>query len=106
MWAFDNVGLLKPTEFHYAENQDKPFTDKELAFFVKLEDILDQLRLSQLFGLIRYPGDDFSGSCEFTEGTANINLSPGDMSGYLPYCCCTCNASTEDHAHGTHVYTT
>lgn len=83
MWAFDKDGLLKPIEFRYAEKQDEPWTEKELAFAAKFKATLDTLNLSHLFGLARYPGDDFAGSCEITEGTANINLKPEDVSGHL-----------------------
>jgi hypothetical protein len=80
LWAFDDDGLLKPTEFRYAEKQDAPWTEKELAFSVKLKELLSQRGLDKKFGLARYPGDDFSGSCEITLGNANINLKPDDVS--------------------------
>ncbi|KAF2741719.1 hypothetical protein M011DRAFT_454412 [Sporormia fimetaria CBS 119925] len=120
VWAFDDDGLLKPTEFRYAEKQDAPWTEKEHAFIVKLKELLSQRGLDKKFGLARYPGDNFGGSCEITEGNANINLKPEDYPPDLVHiptiwffsaplwqrgCRCTCNANAPNHPHGTHVYT-
>ena len=42
--------------------------------------LLDSLEIPDLFGLCRYPGDDFEGLSEITRGKANINLKPADVS--------------------------
>ncbi|KAG9249727.1 uncharacterized protein F5Z01DRAFT_678458 [Emericellopsis atlantica] len=83
MWSFDDGGLLRPTEFYYSETQDGSFTDKDLEFIEKFKAELALRGLDDLFGLARYPGDHFDGSCEFTQGRANINLQPKDYPAIL-----------------------
>ncbi|KAI0435568.1 hypothetical protein F4803DRAFT_309024 [Xylaria telfairii] len=121
LWAFDEDGLLKPTEFHYAEKQDAPLSQEALNFIVKFKTELDKRGLTKIVGLARYPGDDFQGSCEITLGRSNVNLKPEDYPADLKHiptiwffseglwkrgCRCTCNASGENHPHGAHVITT
>ncbi|KAK5738258.1 hypothetical protein LTR17_006135 [Elasticomyces elasticus] len=81
MWAFDREdGLLKPTEFRYTKQADDiTFGREELDFLLELKGKLDELGLLHLFGVARYPGDEFPGSCEITQGMTNINLQPKDM---------------------------
>ncbi|CEJ81040.1 hypothetical protein VHEMI01192 [[Torrubiella] hemipterigena] len=79
MWAFDEDGLLRPTEYHYSAIIVDGFDQKELEFLAKLKPELDMRGLANLFGVARYPGDNFRGSCEFTQGRANINLQPKDV---------------------------
>lgn len=79
MWSFDDKGLLRPTKFYYSETEDGSFTKKDLDFIAKLKAELSLRRLDNVFGLARYPGDNFDGSCEFTQGRANINLQPKDV---------------------------
>src|SRR6266566_4215721 len=79
MWAFDDDGLLKPTEFRYSEKEDSGFTVEDLEFIVRFKAELAERGLKTVFRLARYPGDDFDGSCEFTQGRANINLQPKDV---------------------------
>ncbi|ATY64602.1 hypothetical protein A9K55_004765 [Cordyceps militaris] len=117
MWAFDDAGLLRPTEYHYSETQDADFTHQDLEFFAKFKAELALRNLADIFGLARYPGDDFEGSCEFTQGRANINLQPHDYPAILKAistvwffseplwkrgCNCKCNANADDHPH-THL---
>ncbi|KAH8745787.1 hypothetical protein F5883DRAFT_263645 [Diaporthe sp. PMI_573] len=117
MWAFDDEGLLRPTEFHYSETQDSDFTDKDLEFIAKLKTELNLRGLTHVFGLARYPGDKFDGSCEFTQGRANINLQPKDYPAVLQAfsaiwffseplwkrgCTCKCNDVAAGHPHAGH----
>ncbi|KAI0147290.1 hypothetical protein GGR57DRAFT_505752 [Xylariaceae sp. FL1272] len=121
VWAFDRDGLLKPTEFRYAEKQDPPLSQAALEFIIKFKSELDKRGLTNTVGLARYPGEDFQGSCEFTMGRSNVNLKPADYPADLKHiptiwffseglwqrgCRCTCNASTDDHEHGQHIITT
>ncbi|KAI0187152.1 hypothetical protein F4808DRAFT_447019 [Astrocystis sublimbata] len=121
LWSFDDDGLLRPTEFRYAEKQDAPLPQKALIFIAKFRAELDKRDLTKLVGLARYPGDEFQGSCEFSMGRSNINLKPEDYPADLKHiptiwffseglwkrgCRCTCNASSDDHPHGQHVITT
>lgn len=81
LWAFDQDGLLKPTEFRYTKQKDDiTFGQKELEFVTQLKEKLEQFGLTKLFGLARYPGDDFPGSCEITQGMSSVNLRPQDVS--------------------------
>lgn len=79
MWAFDREGLLRPTEYRYSAMIDDKFDSNELEFLAKLKAELASRGLAHVFGLARYPGDNFEGSCEFTQGRANINLHPKDV---------------------------
>ncbi|KAF2240344.1 hypothetical protein BU26DRAFT_498111 [Trematosphaeria pertusa] len=113
-------GKLVPTEFRYSKGHKLEIGEKELAFAAKLMAELDKLGLRQLFGLREYPGDDFEGTCEITEGLANINLKPKDYPDGLVQtdtawyfsetirkrgCRCTCDNRTDPHGHGAHVIT-
>lgn len=117
MWAFDEEGLLRPIEFRYSETQDGNFTDENLKFIAKFRAELALRGLDNVFGLSRYPGDSFTGSCEFTQGRANINLQPEDYPAVLKAfstiwffseplwkrgCTCKCNETSGDHPHMGH----
>lgn len=83
MWSFDKKGQLRPTEFHYSETEDGNFTSEDLKFIAQFKIEIDRRKLTNVFGLARYPGDNFDGSCEFTQGRTNINLRPEDVK-YIP----------------------
>ncbi|PNP51701.1 hypothetical protein THARTR1_07698 [Trichoderma harzianum] len=117
IWAFDDEGLLRPTEFHYSETQDIDFTDKDFEFIATFKDQLALRGLTNIFGLARYPGDNFDGSCEFTQSRANINLQPKDYPETLQAfptiwffseplwerrCICKCNEVSRGHPHTGH----
>ncbi|OAQ98534.1 hypothetical protein LLEC1_02773 [Akanthomyces lecanii] len=117
MWAFDSQGLLRPTEYRYSTMTDGTFEGNELEFAAKLKAELASRGLFHLFGLARYPGDNFAGSCEFTQGRANINLHPKDYPDDLRAfstiwffspplwerkCSCKCNEVSKDHSHQGH----
>ncbi|KEY64857.1 hypothetical protein S7711_03855 [Stachybotrys chartarum IBT 7711] len=121
IWGFDRDGVLRPTEFYYSEKMDNPLSENALRFIAKFKTLLDSMDLTESLGLAHYPGDDFQGTCEFTQGRANINLKPKDYPTDLKHtptvwyfsqplwtrgCRCTCNANTTNHDHGRHVYTT
>lgn len=67
-------------EFHYAveeEEDDGPNEPSNSGYsdIVKFfEDVLHEEDAVGLFGSAKYPGDDFTGCVEFTEGRANINF--------------------------------
>ena len=81
LWSFDDGGLLRPTEFTYPKRADdgSTFGYKELGFLFKLLKKLEEYGLSKTLGIALYPGDDFAGTCEITQGEANINLHPDDV---------------------------
>ncbi|KAE9566761.1 hypothetical protein CGMCC3_g17072 [Colletotrichum fructicola] len=120
VWAFDKDGVLRPTEFRYSGSEDAQLSSAAMEFVDRFKTLLKDLGLIGFLGLSRYPGDDFQGSCEITNGRANINLEPQDYPKDLVHiptiwyfstelwqrgCRCTCNGNSEDHGHGVHVYT-
>ncbi|KFA80609.1 hypothetical protein S40288_10004 [Stachybotrys chartarum IBT 40288] len=119
-WAFDEKNVLRPIEFRYSEVQDEALNETHLEFITKFKEELFRRGLSSMFGLVRYPGDNFSGSCEFTQGRANINLQPEDYPPDLRAfsttwfyaeplwrrgCTCKCNEASDDHSHIGHRVT-
>ena len=79
MWAFDEKGILRPTEFRHSDTLDRKWTEKDLDFIATFKRELKLRGLGNAFRLARYPGDDFVVSCEFTQGRANVNLGPEDV---------------------------
>ena len=79
VWSFSTDGSLKPTEFRYSNENPAIMGHSELAFIAKFKTLLDKHNLTDVFGLARYPGDDFQGTCEITIGNVNINLQPDDV---------------------------
>jgi hypothetical protein len=49
------------------------------AFLEEFTQVLLEKRIDGLFGLCRYPGDDFKGRVEITQGRSNINLKFKDV---------------------------
>lgn len=45
----------------------------------RFQELLFEHKVTQSFGLCRYPGDDFNGLREITHGRASINLKPNDV---------------------------
>ncbi|KAH0593436.1 hypothetical protein MHUMG1_08893 [Metarhizium humberi] len=82
-WLISENDDCLPYEFYYSpkENEEDDSPNKpEYGEFVKsFNQILRQNDALGLFGLCRYPGDDFQGRVEITEGRANINLNPNDV---------------------------
>ena len=76
---------MLPYEFHYSPDDDvneedgTPDNPKYSAFIKSFNQLLREKDALGLFGLCRYPGDDFEGRVEITEGRANINLRPNDV---------------------------
>lgn len=81
IWAVSSDGDFKPTEFYFSEMKGLAIGEKELRFMKLFQALLHELKVTQSFGLCRYPGDDFNGLCEITHGRANINLKPNDVRG-------------------------
>ncbi|GAO19842.1 uncharacterized protein UV8b_04509 [Ustilaginoidea virens] len=117
MWSFDDKGVLRPIEFYYSEAHDGNFAEKDLELIAKFKTELALRGLDNVFGLVRYPGDKFDGSCEFSQGRANINLQPKDYPAVLKAfstiwffseplwkrgCTCKCNEVSSDHPHTGH----
>lgn len=83
LWGLTQEGLLQPYEFEFAPNKQEPvnFSKQEYReFFTKLSCFLKEMKVERLFGLVKYPGDDWEGVYEITEGRANINIQPQDVS--------------------------
>ncbi len=87
-WLLTADGAIRPYEFYYASVRDEA-TELDLAntdqraFFDAFKELLRKYNAEGLWGLCRYPGDDFPGRVEVTEGRANINLRPEDVSDHL-----------------------
>lgn len=81
-WFVSEDDECLPYEFYYSPRDDKDDSPNqpEYSDFVKsFNQLLRQKDAFGLFGLCRYPGDDFEGRVEITEGRANINLHPNDV---------------------------
>lgn len=88
-WTVTADAACQPFEFEYSLDDDdcemELLADPKVATFVnEFADLLYKEGLVGLFGLCRYPGDDFKGRVEVTEGRANINLRPDDVSFSFP----------------------
>ncbi|GMG10430.1 unnamed protein product [Aspergillus oryzae] len=81
IWAVSSDGAFKQTEFYFSEEKGLTIGEKELRFMKRFQELLREHKVTQSFGLCRYPGDDFNGLCEITHGRANINLKPNDVRG-------------------------
>ncbi|KAL2071340.1 hypothetical protein VTL71DRAFT_12575 [Oculimacula yallundae] len=82
-WLLTADGGIRPYEFYYTSVRDEATEPDlanadQLAFFDALKTLLRKYNAEGLWGLCRYPGDDFPGRVEVTEGRANINLMPED----------------------------
>ncbi|KAF2684436.1 hypothetical protein K458DRAFT_388906 [Lentithecium fluviatile CBS 122367] len=88
-WFISENDDCLPYEFSYSpdENADDedslPDNPKYSAFIKSFNQILREKDALGLFGLCRYPGDDFEGRVEITEGRANINFHPKDAPKHL-----------------------
>jgi len=88
-WLLSEDGDCLPYEFHYSpdddadEESESPSNAKYGEFIKSFNEILRQNDSFGLFGLCQYPGDDFKGRVEITEGRANINLHPDDAPKHL-----------------------
>jgi hypothetical protein len=85
-WLICNDGAIRPSEFTYAphcavEDADPdPKSPEKARFLQAFQSLLQKHNAAGLFGLCRYPGDNFRGRIEITRGRANINLLPRDIS--------------------------
>ncbi|KAK7420721.1 hypothetical protein QQZ08_010256 [Neonectria magnoliae] len=59
VWAYSPAGHFRPTEFRYSEKDDLVMGESELRFMDMFKDLINQYNAVDLFGLCRYPGDDF-----------------------------------------------
>jgi len=80
-WALVQNGSFLPYEFHYSIDEgdvefDEPGNPTYLPFLQDFERVLHEEDAVGLFGLCKYPGDNFPGRVEITQGRANINLLP------------------------------
>ncbi|KAK0609273.1 hypothetical protein B0T17DRAFT_621711 [Bombardia bombarda] len=77
-WLLTADGAIRPYEFHHSLVEDGPKLDLDdslqRAFLEKFKQVLSEKGIDGLFGLCRYPGDDFKGRVEITQGRSNINL--------------------------------
>ncbi|KAF5609615.1 phosphotransferase enzyme family domain protein [Fusarium subglutinans] len=76
-------GKVFPYEFYHSLSEDGPTLDlnnpDQQAFLDQFAKLLSRENAENLFGLCRYPGDDFEGRIEITQGRSNINLSHKDV---------------------------
>lgn len=80
-WMISPDDAIQPYEFHFEPTGAEPDLQNPSvqAFLDELTSYLNKHSVRRLFGLCTYPGDDFKGRLEITEGRANINLQPGDV---------------------------
>lgn len=78
-WLLSADGKLRPYEFYHSLTEDSPSLDLECSsqrtFLAEFAQLLSKNNAEGLFGLCRYPGDEFEGRIEVTQGRANINLA-------------------------------
>lgn len=83
-WLISAMGTVHPYEFYHSLSDEGPTLDlgnpHQQAFLAEFAEVLSQHNAQGLFGLCRYPGDDFKGRIEITQGRSNINLIPEDVS--------------------------
>jgi hypothetical protein len=76
---------LVPFEFEYVPPGMEHGVDWEqipVGFLTDLKSILDAHGSGRLLGLRRYPGDDYPGGVEVTQGKTNITFHPEDVYPY------------------------
>jgi hypothetical protein len=84
-WYISGRNVCSPYEFDYcadgimSEVDSAPSDPRYHPFIESLNKILHETDLVGAFGLCRYPGDDYPGRVEVTEGRANINFHPDDV---------------------------
>lgn len=84
-WFVSEDNECLPYEFHYTPDDDlndedsAPSNPKYSAFISSFNQLLREKDALGLFGICRYPGDDFPGRVEITAGRANINFLPDDV---------------------------
>ena len=77
-WFFYNDKLL-PFEYEYLPVGTEPTVDWEMVptrFLTDLKVLLDSHDSGHLLGLRKYPGDDYPGGVEITQGSTNIVFRP------------------------------
>lgn len=73
-WALAKSGIFRPFEFHYSmrdadEDTGVPANSKYLSFVQSFGNLLHEEGVADLFGLCKYPCDDFKGIlAQFTNG--------------------------------------
>jgi len=78
IWSRSLDGSFRPVEFRYSNHiEGGDIGEKEVPFMEEFHKLLQQHGAPDVFGLC--PGDDFDGTCEITQGRANINLAPADV---------------------------
>ncbi len=82
-WMLSGAGTVHPYEFYHSLDEDGPTLDfgdpRQRAFLAEFAVVLSQHNAQGLFRLCRYPGDNFKGQVEITQGRSNINLAPEDV---------------------------
>ena len=79
VWAFMG-GCARPVEFRHTTSEMTELGPPESRFMDAFSRLQEHQGTPGLFALCEYPGDDFEGSCEITQGRCNINLRPRDVS--------------------------
>jgi hypothetical protein len=82
-WRLAPTGEVQPYEFEFTISEEEildPNNEEQAAFVKQLVKLLNEKNVDGLFGLCKYPGDDFDGRLEITQGRVNINFATGDVS--------------------------
>lgn len=86
VWWLKGAGKeLAPLEFSMEDDDDAvAYPDwsspASQNFLTELSQLIVASGVDGLYGLVRYPGDDFPGRVEMTVGRANVNLTPAQVS--------------------------
>ncbi|KAI0430526.1 hypothetical protein F5Y09DRAFT_341579 [Xylaria sp. FL1042] len=90
VWALGaEEGSLTPLGFAMDDDQDfltyPDWESKQLQQFIReLSELIMNLNVDGVYGLVRYPGDDFPGRVEMTVGRANVNSTPAQAAKHDP----------------------
>jgi hypothetical protein len=72
-------GNFRHYEFHYSRDARSPANPEYHEFMQSFQKLLHERDVANMFGLARYPGHDFEGTVEITEGRAKIKLHPKNV---------------------------
>jgi hypothetical protein len=82
-WFITPGGAVQPYEFEFTISEKEvldPNSPEQTKFVQELAKLLKEKKVEGLFGLVKYPGDDFKGCLETTQGRANICFVKGEVS--------------------------
>jgi hypothetical protein len=86
-WRLNNAGTLEPYEFELDPegtsmkwSKSSEGANEVSNFAKKLFSLLEENKVDGIFGLTKYPGNDFKGALEITEGRTSIDVKPEKVS--------------------------